>query len=159
MVKRKILALGLLIISALCTFSACAELNYLNVSLRSGTVDVYALAEKPVISVVDGATILIKSPEVETTYNVGDIVSYSFSKDASGVIDAVDNKNFGFKYAENLIEVTGDVKSVALYDIQGRILKTVACNSTLTQVRLDDLNAGVYVVVINNQQSIKIVKK
>ena len=74
MVKRKILALGLLIISALCTFSAWAELNYLNVSLRSGTVDVYALAEKPVISVVDGATILIKSPEVETTYNVGDIV-------------------------------------------------------------------------------------
>ena len=55
---------------------------------------------------------------------------------------------------------TSDVKTVDLYDLEGRLIRTIPCNTgeLITAIQTDDLQAGSYIVKVISAQATGIAK-
>ena len=122
----------------------------------------YSLLDKPIIS-FENDRLVIKTTEIEISYNLLDIIKYYFKEvDDTGISDVnenIDKIHFTYTNPDLLfIEgVAGDA-DINVYDISGRVCDTILTKSdNCAKIELNTLQKGVYIIKVNNH-SFKIIR-
>ena len=141
------------------------EVTALKVLLNDGTETLFVLPDRPVAT-LRGDSLLIVSERMSVGYLRSDISECSFVK--TDVVDtqlpSAEIKSLRYTYVDNRhvsIEGLGAGSVVAVYDAKGVSLsrQTVAdCDSNIV-IDLEGQPAGMYMITITNQPTIKIIRR
>lgn len=133
--------------------------SQLAVKLTDESLVRFVLTDKPVIS-FDGEQLLIKSETAEASYARADVAEFYFEP-VGTAIEHTTADNLRFSYLDNeTVCVEGSQTALQLYDHSGRLLQApVSTVATKQTISLNGLPAGVYLIKISPQQTIKIFKK
>lgn len=159
-----------LLICLTCLFFVVVELSAdevtaLKVVMNDGTETLFVLPDKPVAT-FSGDSLLIASKSMSVGYLRSDISECCFEKtDTMGMeIPLVESKRLTYTYVDNrhvIIEGLESECKVAVYDSRGVLLSTqiVTGNDTDIVVDLEEQPAGMYMITITNQPTIKVIKR
>lgn len=134
-------------------------LRALVVHLQNGHRDVYLLSDKPEVRFPGGA-VSVTSNSLSADYSFAEFKDFCFEMvDSEGIASVLADGDISIDYlSKERIKVTG-VNRLVLFDLNGVVQQ--AANITSDQgtiVDLSDLPAGTYVLNINNQKTIKILR-
>lgn len=120
---------------------------------------VYALTDRPTLS-FDGIKLVVKSASAEEIILRSEVSKYYFEPLNTGIQSAPSDE-VRVDYLDNsLLKISGVVGNIKVYDVSGLcVSQTTATGSQFCEVGLSHLPAGVYVVKVNKNRSIKIYKK
>ena len=138
---------------------AATAQSQLAIKLVDESVVRFALTDKPAIS-FEGDQLLVKSDVAEAAYDRTDVAEFYFEPVGTSIGQTTAGQ-LRFSYLDNeTVSVEGASEALRLYDQGGRLLQapvsTVGNKQTLS---LNGLPAGVYLIKISQQQTIKIFKK
>lgn len=153
---KQLLAVAVLSAASL---SAAAE-TCLSVVMQTGERQQFILSEKPEVT-FDGGNLVIKCSDAETAIPRSDVSLIEFVDFSGGVADMAGD-DMVFSFTDNsTVTVSGrKVSAVSVVDLRGTVLKqAVADSSGQAVIDVASLASGVYIVVIQNYQSVKILKK
>lgn len=138
---------------------AATAQSQLAIKLVDESIVRFVLTDKPVIS-FEGEQLLVKSDAAEAAYARADVAEFYFEPEGTSV-DHATADNLRFSYLDNeTVSVEGSKSPLRLYDNSGRLLQApVSTTGTKQTLSLNGLPAGVYLVKISQQQTIKIFKK
>ncbi|MCD8387482.1 MAG: T9SS type A sorting domain-containing protein [Bacteroidales bacterium] len=162
---KKHLIISLLCLALGCLWGRAADLAYLNLKLNDGAVYSYAFASQPELIFPDASTLLILTQQEEVSYPIADIASYFFSESpAAGIAAPVaDVQNITFRFtAPNRVEIAAEGPVTArLFTMSGAVVLSAQKGTSMPtmEVSLEDLPTGVYLLNVNNRQTVKILKK
>ena len=137
---------AVLCVVAMAFAAKAQEAQFLIVTEQDGTMTSFALAEAPVLTMIDGTLTIVAGPQ---TYAVPiqDVVNYKFT-DAVTAIDKVEKDtkpliDAGMAHFENMKPGT----PVHVYAIDGRLVTTVTATSGgSVDINLRDLGSGIFIV-------------
>ena len=138
---------------------AATAQSQLAIKLVDESVVRFALTDKPAIS-FEGDQLLVKSDVAEAAYARTDVAEFYFEPVGTSIGQTTAGQ-LRLNYLDNeTVSVEGGKSALQLYDHSGRQLQapvsTVGNKQTLS---LNGLPAGVYLIKISQQQTIKIFKK
>lgn len=124
--------------------------------LSNGTIDTYALSDRPVIT-FDRNELKIESNEIFTTYNIKDVNRYYFDLNSSAIDNIVfdDNSHFYFYIEGENICVKGATRA-SVYSMNGNMLAEGKGDGEIS-ISLSSFPSGFYIINVNNK-TIKIKK-
>lgn len=141
------------------------ESHAMCVNLADGKVDTYVVKEQLKVSLLNGE-VNVTSSTLSTVYDVDDVVNYTFLNVATGIDDGplADKDADGIKvvYLDNeTVAIYGtDADGVKVYSAGGVSVKADATERVGgVAVSLRSLPAGTYIISINKEKSVKVVKK
>jgi hypothetical protein len=135
---------------------------HLVIEMNNSKEHSYSLLDKPVIS-FENNKMVIKTTEIEISYNIADIVKYYFSDvDDTGINDINEDVNkIHFTYTNPdflLIEGIAGKDEVRVYDTSGReCVVNSERNDNCIKVEFNGLPKGIYIIKVNNH-SFKIIR-
>lgn len=116
--------------------------NTLNIHQKTGGVASYAFSEKPVITYV-GDNLHIETVAISIDYPVANVQKLTFEDSESSIGE---------------LQVKDDSSDILVYNLKGQLVKRVDCEDGISQLNIQDLPSGIYVVK-NRNTTFKIVKK
>lgn len=150
--------LSVAVLSAM-SLTAVAE-TCLSVVMRTGERQQFILSEKPEVT-FDGGDLVIKCGDAETSIPRSGVSHVEFVDPSGGVAD-MESDDMVFSFTDNsTVTVSGrKVSAVSVADLRGAVVRqAVADSSGQVVIDVSSLATGVYIVVIQNYQSVKILKK
>lgn len=137
--------------------------TFVKINKMDGAVHRYALPDKPVINFADDK-IVVSAQELENLDIPRSEVSHiDFEKGKYSSIDAAnlnsDDFTFGFVDNTTVMVASPRLTRVDLFDTAGHKLASVAAVGGNATVSLADFGAGVYIVVPDCHEAIKVVRK
>lgn len=159
-----------LLICLTCLFSVVAELSAdkvtaLKVVMTDGTETLFVLPDKPVATFC-GDSLLIASESMNVGYLRSAIRECCFEEtDTIGMeIPLVQSKRLSYTYVDNRHVIIKGLEAgckVAVYDSRGVLLstQTVTGNDTDIVVDLEEQSAGMYMITITDQPTIKVINR
>lgn len=160
MTKRKTFLFLFLFISIIIR----AESGRLLIVETTGGVKIsFALSENPELT-FNGQSMIVTTNERSQQFDVYNIVQWYFENESTG-IDTIKNYNkpIGYGSSNEVIIVEGltPASEIQIYSIDGRkqSLHDSYYDGDKFVINISSLPKGVYIVSINNQQSIKFYKK
>lgn len=140
-----------------CHFRMC-------VNLLDGKTDAYVISDYPVVS-FDESNVNITSNKISISYEIGNIIDYTFERIQSTDIEnpIEENVRYNVQYmGNNTISINGikSPKSIKIFSLNGQLENAnITINDSMAIVSLADLVNGCHIINIDNQVSIKIYKK
>lgn len=134
-------------------------LSALVVHLQNGQRDVYLLNDKPEVR-FPGGTVSVSSNSLNADYSFAEFEAFSFEMvDSEGISSVLADGDISIDYlSKERIKVTG-ANRLVLFDLTGVVQQAAIITSDQgTIVDLSNLPAGTYVLNINNQKTIKILR-
>ncbi len=135
--------------------------NLLVIEMKDAGRVTFNLEEQPGIGLFK-SDLFVNTNNVNTFYAIEKIEKLYFA-DSSTDINDVENKtseiNFTYKNEILTIESNSEIKSILLYDSEGK-----NCNSYINNhennasISFQQMQKGIYIVNIDNEHSIKIIK-
>ena len=120
----------------------------------------FFLADKPTIGFADGK--LTMTSEVATTdYDQADVVEFYFDNVVPTAIASSKSKTFSLTYNDNrTVKVSGSKASTAtLYAADGALVQSKNVTDGVVTMTLDGCQPGVYVLILENEHTFKLIKK
>ena len=157
--KTKLCSLLLLLITCLHMRAQNTQVALI-VELVDGTTQEYVIGEDPKVT-FEGDNVLIKSLIAETELPQQQVERFYFTmpdEHLTAVADIKEKTNFTFAYDGCNVQVDGAGLVVQVYDLNGRLMRTVATVDGAATIDMTQLNAGVYLIKTTSQ-TIKILKK
>ena len=155
----------LLFVSFLAAFGLQAEepeYLYVRITPGGGEVIKYPIEEFRKITFADDAMLLYQvGTEHPDTYPFTDFLVLAFSDAGGGAFaEAPEERAFSVVYdrAADAARVTSQPGTARLFDLQGRLLQTVALQDTESFVPMREYPSGVYVVRVETGSSVRIQK-
>jgi len=158
--KMKKIFLMILMLIEILSAADTSEYSILVVQLKSGKYDVYQLDTKPKIT-YEGSEMVMKSGLVETRYERSQVKNLNFGDETTG-INPSRTGEFGFAFSGNeaLIEGIGTNGTVRVFGIGGQLITTSrASDDGTVRLSFSNLSTGTYVIDINREKTIKIMKR
>lgn len=141
---------------------AQTEKTALVLLFTNGGTQSFLLQDEPILT-FEGSILTVVSNSIRAAYPRSDISEFYFELRPVGIQEKKKD-DLCFVYLNNnqvvVQGLTEKDKDIRVFDVSGIIcgVETVYDGTTAT-ISLDKLNRGVYIIKINNRQSIKIVKK
>ena len=142
------------------------DINYvMKISLSDGTVDKYLVDDRPRVILGDNF-VRVVAEDISAEYEVQSVVSYTFEDILTGIDDVKDDGDeagITFKYLDGeTVTVSGlnaDDK-IAVYSLSGsKIVADIERSEDAADISLRNLDAGTYIITINNSKSIKVFRR
>lgn len=156
--------LGLMMMAPMVTRAADGDkvVDVLVLKMADETTELFVLDDHPTITLADGK-FTVTSASVNTDYNLSDVTEYYFEKvDTMALgVEKLEKANFTLTYTDNThVRVTGTKARVAqLYSLVGQLLTTRPTTNGTVTMSLAECKPGVYVLRLENNRSIKIIRK
>ena len=157
--KRSLVFLSILLLPLM----SMAEVdNILIVETNDGVTISFALAEKPEIS-FEGKVMSVITEKDSQYFEISNISKWYFEQVTSG-IQAVKKEQPSIKVVDNdkiIVDGSISLSKIRLYSIDGKeqSVKVSYSDDSKPVINISSLPKGIYVISINNQQSIKLYKK
>ena len=152
----------LLFVAFLAAFGLQAEEpEYLYVRVTGGEIMKYPIEQFRKITFADDAMLLYQvGTEQPDTYPFTDFLVLAFSEAGGAFVEAPEAGAFSVVYdrAADAARVTSQPGTARLFDLQGRLLQTVALQDTESFVPMREYPSGVYVVRVETGSSVQIQK-
>ena len=152
----------LLFVAFLAAFGLQAEEpEYLYVRVTGGEIMKYPIEQFRKITFADDAMLLYQvGTEQPDTYPFTDFLVLAFSEAGGAFVEAPEAGAFSVVYdrAADAVRVTSQPGTARLFDLQGRMLQTVALQDTESLVPMQEYPSGVYVVRVETGSSVQIQK-
>lgn len=149
-----------LLLIGLLTAADTSEYTVLVVQMKDGKYDVYQLDTKPVMT-YDGSQMVLKTGLVETRYERSAVRNINFGDETTDVVSAK-KETFKFAFSGNEVRIDGLAPNgvVRVSDIGGRLVATArpTANGTVS-IQLGGFGNGTYVINIDRQKTIKVIKR
>lgn len=125
----------------------------------NGDLVEYELAEKPVVK-FSGDNLEVVSAAASAEYASADVKKFYFTL-ISTSIETATGSVLRFQYTDNEnVTVSGTTaKTVLLYDASGRLVGRQSVSDGMAKVSLSALSPGVYILKLDNEQNIKIIRR
>lgn len=156
---KKIMLMALLLIGIL-TAADTSGYTVLVVQLKDGKYDVYQLDTKPVMT-YEGSQMVLKTDLMEAQYERSAVRNINFGDEATGVVSAK-KETFKFAFSGNEVRIEGLAPNgvVRVSDMGGRLVATARPTADGTvRVPLGGFGNGTYVINIDRQKTIKVIKR
>ena len=156
--KRLLLLFGL----QLC-ISAWAEdnvKNILRVQLKDGTQNEYIISDRPEVQ-FENSKVVFSCKNVTTEYAKDNLINFIFTSDYLSIspLQSGDTRLTIMDDGNLLVEGAKDVKSIKVYSIDGKILSVKKIyNEGSIIILLASLPKGCYIININKNQSVKVIR-
>lgn len=157
--KKLLFALFLLLLPLM----AVAEVdNILIVETNDGVTVSFALVEKPEIS-FEGSVMIVKSEKESQFFEITNISKWYFEQ-VTSCIEAIKKEQPSIKVVDNdniIVDSSSSLSKICLYSIDGKqqSVKVSYSDDSKPVINISSLPKGIYVISINNQQSIKLYRK
>ncbi len=154
----------LLFVTFLAAFGLQAEEpEYLYVRVTGGEIMKYPIEQFRKITFADDAMLLYQVGSEQPDIFSADFFVLTFSEAGGAFVKAPEEGAFSVVYdwAADAVRVTSQPGTARLFDLQGRLLQTVALQDTESFVPMREYPSGVYVVRVETGSSVqtqKIVK-
>lgn len=154
-ILRKILASALL---AVATTAAADSFSYLTVTQNQGETS-YAIAAINKITFSPTNMILLMNDGSKTELPLAGLSKMFFASQPTAISEVSPTAENHFTLINGTLKVNAPKGTkVYIYNIGGKLVKTADCIGDYTEIAVDALNKGVYVVRINNDSK-KIMNK
>lgn len=144
---NKIIALLLCVFAS--TIVSAKEVDVLVVELLNGTVNRYALSEKPVVSFPDDEMV-ISSKTVDASYMRSEVKRFYFETVEYNDINAVDERSVVFNYVDKRNVVISGLEcgtTVSIVSVDGKKLLSMESGDTgSVSISMCDFPEGVYII-------------
>lgn len=162
--NRKLLT-ALVCLMPFCGMRAQAISHVMYVNLADGKVDTYVVKENLKVSLWKGE-VNVSSESLSTVYKADDVVDYTFADLETGIEDVApqpgDVEGVKVVYLDNetVLIYGAEAHAVQVYSAGGVGVKANVENADGgVAVSLRSLPAGTYIISINKEKSIKVVKR
>ncbi len=155
-----IVGIGLILGCTLPAQALAQEADCLNVHMVGGA-EVYSIPLDDIHKIIfddNQATVCYNEGEMQTlTY--GDLWKITFN-DQFVAIDEIESTNelqIVYRSGDNQLEVvaTSPIESIAVYNLQGRLMLQLLPRTEVVSLTLSDLPAGIYMVRAGNAENLK----
>lgn len=163
---RKKLLLSFIALMA-CMGAKSQDIGYvMRVNLTDGTVDEYLVADHPTVS-FGKDKVTVQSASVWATYATGDVKEYTFvdanATSIEGTTSTEHKADVSITYVDGenvIIRGINPNTPVRVYSLDGQMQKAVTTHTTDgVNISLSPLSVGTYIININNEKSIKVLKR
>ena len=158
-----------ILLAALCLGASsiqAEDIDYvMKITLSDGTVDKYVVDDRPRVILGD-KFVRVVAEDISAEYEVQSVVSYTFEDILTGIEDVKDDGDeagITFKYLDgetvSVIGLNEDDK-IAVYSLSGsKIVADIERSEDAADISLRNLDAGTYIITINNSKSIKVFRR
>lgn len=159
-----------ILLAALClgaTSMQAESIDYvMKITLSDGTVDKYVVSDRPRVYLNENS-VEVYTQEISAKYDVKSVLSYTFEDILTGIEDvkddAGDEAGITFKYLDGETVVVSGLNAddnIAVYSLSGgKIAADIDRSEDAADVSLKNLDAGTYIITINNSKSIKVFRR
>ena len=142
------------------------DIDYvMKISLSDGTVDKYLVDDRPRVILGD-KFVRVVAEDISVEYEVQSVVSYTFEDILTGIEDVKDDGDeagITFKYLDGeTVSISGlnEDDKIAVYSLSGsKIVADIERSEDAADISLRNLDAGTYIITINNSKSIKVFRR
>lgn len=140
--------------------------HVMHVKLIDDTVDKYVVSENLELKIADGRA-YVYSTSLETSYNIDSIAEYTFVDIETGIEDVEEDKTMSpgleISYLNNeevIVKGIADNTKARVYALSGQPVKAeISRTEGCMTISLLSLPAGSYIIYINKEKSIKVLKR
>ena len=158
-----------ILLAALClgtTSMQAKSIDYvMKIMLSDGTVDKYVLSDRPWVTLFENF-VEVTTEMISAKYDVESVLSYTFEDILTSIDDVnddVDEEGITFKYLDGeTVSISGlnEDDKIAVYSLSGsKIVADIERSEDAADISLRNLDAGTYIITINNSKSIKVFKR
>ena len=135
--------------------------SYLIVRFQDGTSTSFNLAHRPNVN-FDGTQMVIKSADMETSYDVARVKRFTFGNEFTEIIPVLSENEVRLTYTSTESATLSGLKQgekVTLFSTDGITLKSATANASgVVELNLSSMPKGVLIISVSNGQSFKIAR-
>lgn len=157
--KNQLYALCLMFFTFL-TVTASKNVNKLVIEFKDGEIISYALSDEPEVSIVD-KSIVVSSTKLSNIFERESIKEFRFEKTSTSIDEIKDDGIKIIKMDDSEMVISSNRSCMyEIFDVQGRKVQSIVKNGPgVVHLDISSFNKGIYVIRINENKTIKFLKK